>query len=249
MRLEIAVSTLNDGIKNIEIRQDYNYLIVHQVTDGNDYSRLSSSLPDNVRYIISYDKGLSKSRNLALDNTIADYVWIMDDDVSIREGAYSHIMSLCESYPDCGMLVVSHSHELIDYLPGNRYKYLSDVSAANVSSIDMIINMKACKAVRFDERFGLGSEYPSGEEYIFTCNIISAGYKVIKSRFVCAYHPPLSSGQDFYSTANKLKAKLEMFKVANGVMKGYVYYLAFLIRKANVLLKGKAMFNVFKSFF
>lgn len=247
--LEVAVSTLNDGIYNIKFRSDYNYLVIHQVTNGYDYSNFINQFSVNVRYIISNEKGLSKSRNLALDNAIGDYVWIMDDDVLIHDRAYHYIMSLIKQNSNYGMFVVSHSHKDIEYISGVQCQNVSSISAANVSSIDMIINRIRCGNLRFDERFGLGTGYSSGEEYIFTCNLIASKQKVLKSRFVCTYHPLISSGNDFYSTPNKLKTKLEMFKVANGVLKGYLYYFSFLVKKSRVICKNKAYLNVLMSFF
>lgn len=246
--LEIAISTLNNGIYNITFRDDYNYLIIHQITNSQDYSSYIAGLSNNVRYIVSYDKGLSKSRNLALKHARAEYVWLMDDDVLINDQAYSHFIELVDLYSDYSLLVVSHSHENIEYLPGKKYQTITDISAANVSSIDMIINLNLYGEMKFNERFGLGSDFPSGEEYIFTCNLLSNGKKALKSRKVCTYHPLISSGLDFYSTPNKLKSKCEMFKAANGDFKGYVYYIAFLIKKAKVIIKKNALGNVLRSF-
>lgn len=246
--LEISVSTLNAGIYNIIFRDDYNYLVIHQIIDGQDYSNFTSKLPSNVRYVASYEKGLSKSRNLALEHTKADYLWIMDDDVLIHDRAYPHFNYLIKEYPDYGMYVVSHSHLDIEFLSGVKYQTLTDISAANVSSIDMIINRSLCGSLRFNEKFGLGTDFPSGEEYIFTCNLLSTGKKVLKSRMVCTYHPLISSGQDFYSTPNKLKAKFEMFKAATGLLKGSIYYFAFIIKKSNLIIRNRAYYNVLKSF-
>lgn len=248
INIEVGISTLNDGLFNCEFRKDYNYLVIHQINNGKDYSQYISTFPSNVRYITSFDLGLSKSRNLALEHTTADYLWIMDDDVLIHDRAYPYFNNIIDKYPDYGMYVVSHSHLDIEFLSGDKYQILTEISAANVSSIDMIINRSLCGSIRFNEKFGLGTDFPSGEEYIFTCNLLSAGHKVLKSRTVCTYHPLISSGQDFYSTPNKLKAKLEMFKAATGLLKGYIYYFAFIIKKAKLIIRNRAFYNVLKSF-
>ena len=249
LNIEVAISTLNDGIYNPKFRDDFNYLIIHQVTNNVDYSDYIEILPKNVRYIKSNTIGLSKSRNLAIENTKAKYLWIMDDDVVIHDSSFSYIENITNKYSNVAMLVVSHSHEEIEYLLGNKEQKINKISAASISSIDMIIKRDLLGDVRFNENFGLGAKYVSGEEYIFACDLLSKGKEIIKTRKVCTYHPLISSGQDFYSTPLKLKTKLEMFKAANGFIRGYLLYVLFCIKKIKIIRENNAMKNVIKSLY
>ncbi|MCD9464077.1 hypothetical protein CJF25_13970 [Photobacterium phosphoreum] len=249
LNIEVAISTLNDGIYNPKFRDDFNYLVIHQVINDVDYSNYIETLPKNVRYIKSNTIGLSRSRNLAIENTKAKYLWIMDDDVEIHDSSFSYIENITNKYSNVAMLVVSHSHEEIEYLPGNKEQKINKISAASISSIDMIIKIDLLSSVRFNESFGLGAKYVSGEEYIFACDLLSNGKEIIKTRKVCTYHPLISSGQDFYSTPIKLKTKLEMFKAANGFIGGYLLYVLFCIKKMKIICENNAIRNVIKSFY
>lgn len=246
--IDIAISTLNDGLYNPIFKSDLNYIIIHQVTNKKDYHQYVLTLPSNVRYIQSDTIGLSKSRNLAIENTNADYLWIMDDDVEIKDGILAYIEELINANKKTAMFVVSHSHEDIEYIGDSLIRPVNRISAMNIFSIDMILNIKLIKNIRFNESFGLGAKYPSGEEYIFAMNLISKKMRILKSKKVCSYHPLDSSGLNFYSSPVKLKAKLEMFKIANGYFFGNILYLLFLIKKSKVIIKNKSFKNVIMSY-
>lgn len=254
MKLQVAISTMNDGIFDIKLCHGFNYIIIHQVINGKDdeYKKyvIDNFKEHKVSYIVSHETGLSKSRNLALENTSSDYLWIMDDDVLINDFAYDFIFECISNYPECGILVVSHSHKKVDFLPGEKIEFINEFKATCVSSIDMILNINKIKGVRFNEKFGLGAIYPSGEEFIFTCRLLKQKIEVIKFRRVCSYHPELvASGLDFYSSPIKLKAKKEMFKTIFGYIKGNLFYVLFLFKKIKVIIKNKALTNVFLSYF
>ncbi|MER1750080.1 glycosyltransferase, partial [Proteus mirabilis] len=135
MSIEIAISTLNDGIFNIKLRHDFNYLIVHQITNNKDYSSYINNIyNENVRYISSNEVGLSKSRNLAIKNSHSDYIWIMDDDVIILDGTQEKINKLISEKQNCDMFILNHKP-----VKGNKTTYINEYSAMSVSSINMLI--------------------------------------------------------------------------------------------------------------
>lgn len=241
MIIEIAISTLNDGIFKIKLRNDFNYLIVHQVTNNKDYSPyINDILNKNVRYINSNEIGLSKSRNLAIKNSYSDYIWIMDDDVTILDGAQEKINKLISEKQNCDMFILNHKP-----VKGNKTTYINEYSAMSVSSINMLIKRKSIidNNIFFNEKFGLGTSLPSGEEYIFTVEMLRKKLTIIKTKDIFAFHPDISSGNDFYSSNNKLRAKLEMFSFWYGTKIGKLIYIAFILKKMKILIKNKRFFS------
>ncbi|WP_060983148.1 glycosyltransferase family 2 protein [Vibrio splendidus] len=249
--LEVAVSTLNDGLYKISFSSQFDYLVVHQITDGdgNDYDEYITSFPSNVRYVRSYSRGLSKSRNIALSNTKAKYLWIMDDDVTILSQSKGIVFDILSKYPDCGLYIVSHSDDEKSFTSEYKVNSIGLLKSFKVASIDMIIDVETLDGINFDEMFGLGSEYPSGEEFIFTNQVLKRGFSVLKFSIVASIHPLEASGLDYYSTPNKLRAKLLMLIKVLGPIKGTVLYLTFLVRKMPELIRARALKNVLKSFF
>jgi len=75
---------------------EYKILVVNQT----DRKRIISEqqLGSNVRVINSFDKGISKSRNLALQNAIGKIILIADDDVVYTPGFEKKIISSFNSY-------------------------------------------------------------------------------------------------------------------------------------------------------
>ncbi|WP_341517171.1 glycosyltransferase [Citrobacter gillenii] len=229
--IEIGLSALNSGIYKIKFRNDYKYLLIHQVTDGENYSNYVKMLPANVRYIKSNEVGLSKSRNLAIEHSMSDYLWIMDDDVDINDEAFSYICDFTTRYNESPLLIVSHTLKREETDTKEKIQRVNIISAAKICSIDMIVKISALKNIRFNPNFGLGAKYPSGEEYIFACELIRSGGKVYKSNKVCSFHPEIVTNDQAYPNKDKFKTKMKMFIAANGLFVGSILYVAFFIKK------------------
>ena len=242
----IAISVLNDGINNIKLSGEYKYCIIHQVTNGKCYSsnvdRIKAEY--DVRYVFLNIPGLSISRNLAVDESICDYIWIMDDDVEIFEDSKYRIDELIQKYPSVDAFILNHSTDKTQRFCSKKIRNLNYLSAASVSSIDILLKRSSIveNDIRFDERFGLGTELPSGEEYIFITDMLKKGLTILQTNIVVSYHPPVTSGQDFYSTPNKINAKKEMFKrVFSGGFMFRLFLTLFIIKKSFVLIKNKKL--------
>ena len=82
--LEVLIATQNRTSLDFLLKmfpdhnfKDFKILIVNQTIKGQDLTSNS----DAIRVINSYEKGLSKSRNLALQNASCNIALISDDDV------------------------------------------------------------------------------------------------------------------------------------------------------------------------
>lgn len=249
MIIDIAISTLNNGIENIKINNDFNYIIIHQVNDRKDYSvSIEKLLSYNVKYIRSDTIGLSKSRNIAIQNSEADFIWLMDDDVTIDNNAYMNILSLINSSHTFDMIVLSHTTIDEDKKNDVRIYSINKRKATSVSSIDMLIKRKSIieNEIFFNENFGLGTKYPSGEEYLFTIECLKRNLTVLKTTQVFSYHPPIASGIDFYSSENKLITKLKIFKISYGNLLGNLVYILFILKKSKTLIKNKKLISAIR---
>ena len=232
LNIEIGLSTLNSGIYKINFNKAFKYIVIHQISDEGDYSDIISTLPENVRYISSHELGLSKSRNLAIENSKAEYLWIMDDDVEINDNAIQYIEDLITKNSESTLIVVSHSLGGIETREvKEKTKKINVVSATRICSIDMIVKISDLGMIRFNTEFGLGAKYPSGEEYIFACNLINAGKTVIKSNRICSIHPEMQADSIIYPGKNDLSTKKRMFIIANGKIIGSLLYVAFVLKK------------------
>lgn len=243
--LSIVISTTNQRILGLNLKpvhSDVCYVVVHQVYDA---SYKNESLPDfisrdDVTYIRLDYPGLSKSRNVGLSSVKTKFAYIMDDDVDFDLVKISQLVgwmeknqvdvATCQFVFEDGSLPRSYSEVAFKH---------SMLSAAKVSSIEICVNVEKLKekSISFDERFGLGADFPSGEEYVFITDCIKAGLNVWFYPITTGVHPKITSGMDFYTSSRKALAKREMFKHIFG-WKAFLFILAFWLKKSRKVFKA-----------
>ena len=203
--LEILVSTMNRNSLDFLIPMfpfchfsDFSILIINQTSENN---LLVSNFP-SVRVINSFEKGLSKSRNLALKNAIGKIVIIADDDLVYKKDfekaiVQAHhrlgekaVISFCIEKPN-GLLFKK-------YL-ANTKTNLSLMELFNVLSIEISINKSVFDAlqVQFDQDFGLGSTFEMGEEAIFLSDLKEQNQQIGFVPSIIATHSEISSNEKF----------------------------------------------------
>ncbi|NOI03220.1 glycosyl transferase [Vibrio kanaloae] len=191
-------------------------------------------------FVFSEGVGLSKNRNNVLKNALklcskAEFLYIADDDITLN------IDGLVDGYyfaKDNNLDVVTgkiSNYDGSDFKKSYRSAPFihSNFSVASISSVEILIsrNYLVKQNVYFDERFGLGTCLPSGEEYIFLTDLLKNKARLMFfNRFFC-YHPEVTSGHDFYSNENKIKAKGAMLKRVFGNKLSLIYILAFSVKK------------------
>lgn len=246
MKLQILLSTMDERLLKIDFNNSYNYLIIHQITDGKEeeYQNYINKMNSNIKYIQSFTTGLSKSRNLALDNSRGDILWIMDDDTVILDGCYNKVVSYFQDYDFLSINYVSNLAELSNV----SEKKLNLFNSGDVSSIKMLLSRKVVESnIRFDEDFGLGTKNPSGEEYIFISELLKHKFKGYAINQVGCIHPEDSSGKVFYSTSELLKTKFLMFDKVFGSF-GIIFSSLFIFKKFFVLFKNKSILKCIRVF-
>ncbi len=251
---------MNDGFYNIKYPSNFKLIVIHQVTNGKqtEYLKYFSSLSlKGVTYIQADSAGLSKSRNMALSIASSPYVWIMDDDVQIFPDSYDFLIKLIDSVICCDLFLLNftvNAKENKAFFIGEQnslsLKSKSRFTVFNVSSINMLIKLDFVRKhnIFFNEKFGLGTDLPSGEEFLFCQDILSNGGQMQQTNIVVSKHPPVTSGMDFYSSDEKLRAKKMIFLHAFGIP-GWIFFLLFLIKKSPVLIRSKSISRVFKVLF
>ncbi|WP_291286187.1 glycosyltransferase [Flavobacterium sp.] len=171
---EILISTMNQSSLDFLLQMfplvhfsNYNILIINQ----SKTNTLSSEFP-SVRVINSFDVGLSKSRNLAIENAIGKILLIADDDVIYQKDFIEKIITAHNKFSKATIVNFCAIKEngicLKKYPRGSRFE-LNTKEILNISSIEITINKEKIDSVgiRFDENFGLGSNFEMGEEAVF----------------------------------------------------------------------------------
>lgn len=224
MSFKVLISTMNNAFHKRDLKLNFPYLIVNQLT--NDCVPTKNIHTLNVNQL-----GLSKSRNCALENANAEICLISDDDLTYSPNIKSDILEVFEQYPNVDIITFKVSTP-----DGGEYKKYSRKpfhhnlrTLMSVSSVEIALRRRVIEeGLRFDEKFGLGSVYPTGEEVIFLTDAYKKGKSILFYPLTIVTHPKESSGSNYKNT-NLAKAKGAVFYRIFS-WKGYFICLLFALK-------------------
>lgn len=199
--LEIVLATMNRNSLDFLIPMfpfsdfsNFSILIVNQTQENNF---LISEFP-SVRVINSFEKGLSKSRNLGLKNARGKILLIADGDVVFKNDFDSIIIDTYNKFPSAtGINFYAEKPDgtLFKRSLSKTKEKISQLELFNILSIEMTFNNEilAKLELQFDENFGLGSRFKMGEEAIFLSDVQSKNQQLIIEPQVVVIHPTEST--------------------------------------------------------
>ena len=199
--LEIVLATMNRDSLDFLIPMfpfchfsEFPILIINQTTEN---KLLVSDFP-SVRIVNSFEKGLSKSRNLGLQNAHGKIVLLADDDEVFKEDFENTILEAHNKYPEAASICFA-----IDDSNGSLFKkylkqpklQLNDFDIFSILSIEVSLKTNIFKQFKtdFDTNFGLGSSFLMGEEAIFLSDLKKKKQNIIIVPTVIAGHPAVST--------------------------------------------------------
>lgn len=206
VEIEILVATTlrEDGafLGNMFVHNDistFSVLIINQTIQGKE---LNLSQP-NICVINSYEKGLSKSRNLALREAKGKYCLIADDDVVFLPDLAIKIKEGFEAFPQADVLSFMT-------LTTNKKKYwkypakpgpMPRRKIRKILSIEMAFQLEKLKKynIRFNEYFGLGAEFPNGANHLFLHELQKKEAGIYFYPEYIVSHPPTSSSDQIWT--------------------------------------------------
>jgi glycosyltransferase involved in cell wall biosynthesis len=236
--LEVLIATQNRNNFDFLLKMfpfehfsNFNLVIINQTKD-----RFLKSDYDSVKVINVEEKGLSKSRNSAIQKASKKICLITDDDVIFDENFHKNIISAFQTNPDSAIITFNH-YRIGDAKPQKSWHDAFEhnfKSIWNVSSIEIAFLLDDIKGkdIRFDENFGLGSFFETAEEFLFLRSALEQKLKVSFCSKVIVSHPEFSSGK-MEGSDSLLYARAALFYKIYGdiVYIWLVKYLFFLIRK------------------
>lgn len=182
--VQIGVSTMNLSGDTVPARMrlaGHDAFIVNQC--GKNANREISYSGCAFPVVDSAQRGLARSRNLALDTAQAEFLWLCDDDVAIAPDAEEVILSAFAEHPQADAIAFN----VISDTPGRPQRPIETEHALKLSNsmryptyrfVYRLASLKKA-GLRFDERFGSGSVYTSGEDSLFTAACLKAGLRLV----------------------------------------------------------------------
>lgn len=255
MKIEFLISTMNrkdmsflyDMFQHNNIN-NINALVINQCT--------GAEIPDieapheKIRIISVRDKGLSKSRNMGLKNAVGDIVLPTDDDLVYEPNIVAILERAFESNKDVDLLTFQIKKESGGFL--KKYKENTFThsmrSVLQVASVEIALRIHKIRkcGVVYNELFGLGALYPTGEENIFLKELLKNGIDMKFMPCTIATHPDITSGSIL--DRNGLYYKGAVFAKMWGILSFTISFL-FVIKKHGVLTNvsfTQAVFSAWK---
>jgi glycosyltransferase involved in cell wall biosynthesis len=250
--LEIIVSTMNRNSLDFLIPMfpfsnfsNFSILIINQTNENN----VLISDFFTVRVINSFEIGLSKSRNLGIENAKGKIVLIADDDVVFFEDFQKKIINAYNQNQNNTAIcfqTITKEGDLYSNYPKKK-KVLGNNNLKKVLSIELTFKVEDLKKGNcvFNEFFGLGSNFQDSETFFFLRRIKYKGLNVLFVPVNIVIHESFSSSDDA-SSDRIIYARMAGFRKIYGVFAYLLLlkYVFFLIRKYDF-----SLFEIKKKFF
>lgn len=243
MDLEVLIST---QLNNIDFLRKHNINANCVVINQCDYDSINTKLDLSGRVIWtdSSTKGLSISRNLAIRSSSADICLLADDDLIYVDGLSELIINEFKRNESADLIVF-----LVDHLKGGdvnfwpsprRLRYLSSMK---ISSVQIAFRRESIisNSIYFNENFGAGAKYYSGEENIWLWACLKKRLKI--------FYSPVKIASLLDSDSSWFEGYNERYFISKGAaftaMSQYfslILIFQFAVRK-NSLWKGRVSFR------
>ena len=198
MKVETLISCMRQKDASIASRSNVktDCVIVNQC-DTDSYVTLQYTDADgnshNLNYISTTERGLSRSRNMAIKNSTGDICLIMDDDETLDDNYEATILNAYKQHPDADVIAfkVRNSEKNYNALP-KRLRYLGVLRVASYE-ISFRRDSVTAKGITFDTEMGSGTGHGGGEEVAFLYSCLNKGLIV---RYVPEYISTLDPCSD-----------------------------------------------------
>lgn len=183
VRLSIIISTISSRIGKLESEwypclEGIEYILVWQKPFGNEPAWVEKR--SDFYLITSEETGLAKSRNLGIAKSHGDACYIADDDVRFGSwGLKSLLSELDTSTEDFYVVKVRGSlgAPFRDYRSFSPFMFEGKRFVLSICSVEMCFRKKVWNSVKFNEKIGLGTDFPIGEDTLFSFQAYNKGFK------------------------------------------------------------------------
>lgn len=158
-------------------------VIINQC-DEEKKEKLQTSNNKNCLWINSKERGLSKSRNMAIASTNADICLIADNDEIFDDDIEQKILKAYQELQEADIIIFKLNNKPTKLK--NKIYRLKRLEILRVCSWQISFKLKSIidKNIKFDERLGAGTGNGAGEENKFLLDAYDKGLKI--------YHYPIN---------------------------------------------------------
>ncbi len=179
MNVEVLMSAMHQTDFEIGHRSHIqsDLLIINQC-DRDDYQEITVS-GHTWRMISTTERGLSKSRNMALAHARGEICLFADDDEVVADGYVEIINKAYGELPDAGAIVfnIDRIHNTLKktYYKITQIKKAPLYRAYGSPMLSIVRAPIQAHALHFNEKFGSGTEWGGGEDSLFERDLRKCG--------------------------------------------------------------------------
>lgn len=178
----VLVSTMNQP-DNATLQKEMNiggrYTVINQVTKVND---VPVDINSQSRKFLSFkERGLSRSRNRAVENSTAEICVVADDDMYYVDGYQEIISEAYKKYPDADIIAFHVDNEdKVKQKKVMKEGRIGFIKSMRIASWQITFKRSSLlkKGIIFDEKFGTGTEDYMGEENILLFDCLKSKSKI-----------------------------------------------------------------------
>ena len=180
--IERVASAIHPEVEGVE------YLISWQTNEDHEIPKVLER--HDFHIMRSTTKGLSVNRNIALAKATAPLLLISDDDVDYTEEGLRAVVDAFHSHTSMDIVTfryTSSSHT--KYYPSSTCDLRTPAKGYFVTSFEIAFRRESVQGkIWFNENFGIGACFPSGEEEIFIHDCLASGLNGVFEPVTIARH-------------------------------------------------------------
>lgn len=218
-KLQVMICTFGpEGIERVAnahhpVMDDVEYIVGWQLPDGDCDIPESLKARHDFKIYKTDSKGLSKNRNFILSKATAPLLLVSDDDADYYENCLREVIHSFEKNPDLGLITFKYdSYPQQKNYPEKSFSLSNPPKGYYISSLDIAFRRELIQGrIFFNENFGVGATFISGEEEIFCHDCLKSG---IKGAFV----PVSICRHDASTTSSRHKNSPEFIRTKGAVI-------------------------------
>lgn len=206
----------------------------------------------HAKFICTRERGLSKSRNMAIRNAWGDICQICDDDEIIVDNNEDIILEAYRENSDVALIAFSLIRKDCNKSYPQKKKTLGFKQILRTSSLQITFSRKVMgnNQVWFDEKMGSGTGNGGGEENMFMLDCKRKGFKMLYYPYAIGMLYPSSSqwfhgyNEKFFENQGWVDRRLL------GTILGFIYMVYWSIfRRREYAKDGLSVYRALKSSF
>lgn len=255
MTLDVLLSAVH--LKNYHYIDSLNItgncVIINQCEQTNQ--QIVSVNGRQIVYIETTQRGLSKSRNMAIDHSQADICIFCDNDVEYLEDYEKLILDEYERHPEYD-IIIFHVESEINPVPCYQSpRKINYLTSGKIISYEISFKRKSIRDIRLNERIGAGTKYCMGEENAFLYECLRQGLKIyyVPQKIAKLRYEPSTwyngFNQDFFiargASFQAMTSQYSLFLIAQYAVRKYKLYKKYVsfFHAIQYMLEGSKLYK------